>query len=397
MTSETARFDTGQLEAYLSQLHGRPVTVLEMMGLSDKAISAPTTDTDGGEADRRSLKVFGYGRPVLIRYRVDGQEQRVVLHTAAADHFGHETRADRAAALLLCYDTFNRLPRHVPALDVGAFLHPTPDASPSLHSLGAAGEFFLLSPFVHGQAYAQDLVRLRDGGDLTDRDRTRAEVLARYLAEIHAQKFPVDQRENGPRDRRALYRRRIRDTVGSGEGIMGLVDNYPDDFPLLPPDWLREVEQACVAWRWRLKGQDHRLAQVHGDFHPFNVLFTGDVEFALLDRSRGAWGEPADDVSCMAINYLFFSLQRIGRLAPPFETLWTLFWETYLDATGDEELLSLVAPFLVWRGLVLASPVWYNVGDNVRRLLFGFIDHLLGAASFDPDPAAVNRRLVPVL
>jgi hypothetical protein len=46
----------------------------------------------------------------------------------------------------------------------------------------------------------------------------------------------------------------------------------------------------------------------------WNVLRRPDDAFTLLDRSRGEWGEPADDVSCMAINYLSFSLQARGEL-----------------------------------------------------------------------------------
>jgi aminoglycoside phosphotransferase (APT) family kinase protein len=123
---------------------------------------------------------------------------------------------------------------------------------------------------------------------------------------------------------------------------------------------------------------------VHGDFHPFNILFTDVDNFVLLDRSRGAWGEPADDVSCLAINYLFFSLQRSGRLAPPFQEMWQTFWQLYLDYTGDRELLTVVVPFLVWRALVLASPIWYDTPDCVRLALFHLIEQILRERSFDP-------------
>jgi aminoglycoside phosphotransferase (APT) family kinase protein len=44
---------------------------------------------------------------------------------------------------------------------------------------------------------------------------------------------------------------------------------------------------------------------VHGDFHPWNILFQNDCDFAVLDRSRGEWGDPADDVAPLTINYLF--------------------------------------------------------------------------------------------
>jgi aminoglycoside phosphotransferase (APT) family kinase protein len=366
----TMNLDIAHVQAYLSGRLGRTTEVLDLQLLGKQAGAA------GG--DRRQLKVYGYGQPVLVRYRVDGAERRAVLRTMAPNAYGHERRADRAAGLLLSYDIFNDLPRHVRALDVGVL---RPDGQ--LTSIGEGGEFFLLTDYVEGALYADDLARLRDTGCLTDRDLRRAERLARYLAEIHAVK----------RDEPALYRRAIRDLVGSGEGIFGLTDSYPKDFALADATRLERIEQACVDWRWRLNAHPQRLAQTHGDFHPFNVLFGDDVDFWLLDRSRGGWGEPADDVTCMAINYLFFSLQRSGELAPPFEQLWDVFWRTYLEATGDNDLLVRAAPFFAWRALVVASPTWYNVADVVRAALFRFIEAVLDAPRFDP--ARANAYLSP--
>jgi hypothetical protein len=181
--------------------------------------------------------------------------------------------------------------------------------------------------------------------------------------------------------------------VGSGEGIMGLIDSYPPGFAAASPTRLEQIEQICVTWRWRLRRHPERLSQIHGDFHPFNVLFQEGDEFTLLDRSRSPWGEPADDVSCMAINYLFFSLQRDGTFREPFTTLWTTFWDTYLRASGDRAVLSSVQPFFVWRALVLANPLWYEVPPPVRATLFELIRQMLVSTLFDPD--AVARSFAP--
>ncbi len=195
--------DISDVETYLAHRLGRPVRVLAMQTLGD--------DPKVASSELRRLKTYGYGQPVLIRYRIDGTEHRAVLRTMASNPFGHERRADRAASLLLSYDTFNDLPRHVRALDVGVL---QPDGK--LTSIGEGGEFFLLTDYVAGTLYANDLQRLRDTGRLTDRDVGRAECLARYLAEIHAVKC----------DNPALYRRAVRDLVGNGEGIFGLTDSY---------------------------------------------------------------------------------------------------------------------------------------------------------------------------
>jgi aminoglycoside phosphotransferase family enzyme len=148
---------------------------------------------------------------------------------------------------------------------------------------------------------------------------------------------------------------------------------------------LQEIERRCLAWRWKLKGRAHRLRQVHGDFHPWNILFREGAQFSVLDRSRGEWGEAADDVACLSLNYLFFSLRRSGRLEGAFETLWLRFWRRYLEASGDVELLEVAAPFIAWRALVMASPVWYPaLEEGLRQKLFDFILNVLAAERFDP-------------
>ena len=83
---------------------------------------------------------------------------------------------------------------------------------------------------------------------------------------------------------------------------MGLTDNYPPNLNYVADRELRSIEEMANRWRWRLKPSANRLSQVHGDFHPFNIIFEEEDKFWVLDRSRGEWGEPADDVSCLSIN-----------------------------------------------------------------------------------------------
>jgi hypothetical protein len=217
-------------------------------------------------------------------------------------------------------------------------------------------------------------------GRLTPLDRARMRVLADYLASIHR----VKRREPG------LYRRRLRELIGHGECIMGLTDSYPLPFGFITEHRLRRLEEACNRWRWRLRNRAGRLAQVHGDFHPWNVLFRKKADFSVLDRSRGEWGEPADDVTAITINYLFCSLRRWGDLRGPFETLFRGFWDRYLDTSGDAGVLETAAPFFAFRGLVIASPIWYpTLAIEVRRTIFRFVENVLADERFDP--AEVNR------
>lgn len=283
--------------------------------------------------------------------------------------FGHEHFSDRAKILLWQHSSFNRLPRHVRSVDVGAFT-----TGKSLESLGDCREFFVITKFVDGSLYRNDLDRIRESGRLDDLDEKRCLALSDYLVGIHKIKHKEPE----------LYVRRVRELVGHGECIMGLLDSYPSSIGSFCESDFIEIERECVVWRWRLKNKTGRLCQVHGDFHPWNVLFREDFDFTVLDRSRGEWGEAADDVAAMTINYIFYSLRKYGELAGVFERLFRLFWENYLRKTRDREILEVIQPFYAWRGLVVASPIWYpNLKRSVRVKLLNFARNVLRFDRFD--------------
>ena len=339
---------------YLSQVYQRRVTVTGTGKLGE---------TDEG------LKEFGYGKPLLIRFSADGEDKTAVLSSMRTEGgFGHDHFSDRAQILIWQHSTFNELPKHVKSIDVGYF---TRDGR--LKSAGEAEEYFLLMEEVDGTEYFYDLEEISKSG-VTDQDVGRAQALADYLAVIHANR-------SGDQE---LYVRRIRDTVGHGECIVGLMDSYPSDLDFITDKELNEIEKTCVDWRWKLKSGTDRLCMVHGDFHPWNVMFREGTDFTVLDRSRGEWGEAADDVSCMTINYLFYSLRKDGRLDGGFKKVYDRFMDHYLAETEDWEILKVIQLFYAFRGLVVASPVWYpNLELDTRIKLFNFIRNILSEDEFD--------------
>lgn len=351
--------DRAPLEQYLSEILGSKVSITEIRTLG------------GTDELTRPLKEYGYGTPLRIDVEAEGEFQSFVFNTLKPGGFGHERMSDRASIVLLEARAFNDLPRHVRAKGVGVL---TSDGE--VKDLGDCEEFFILTEMVEGVEHFNDLDRIRDEGKLTQLDIDRCKTLAEYLVEIHELK-----RENP-----GLYRRRIRELIGHSECILGLTDSYPGDLDYISPEQLADIEKRCIDWRWRIKERSHRLSQVHGDFHPWNILFREGTDFNVLDRSRGEWGEPADDLACMTVNYLFYALQQRGGLCGPFKTLWDTFFETYLNGTRDEEVLSVIQPFFAWRALVIASPVWYpHLSLEVRSKLLNFAKNVLEIPLFTPD------------
>jgi len=346
-----------KVESYLRVLLGGEVELLSMRRMGE---TIPTTE---------DVKGFGYGAPALLEYSSKDKRGSAVLSTMRVQHgFGHDHMSDRARIMIWQNSAFGHLPKHVPSMDVGYFTEKG-----ELVSAGNAKEYFLVMEKVEGKEYFFDLERIKEKG-ATELDRQRVIALSSYLAEIHRIK----------KDCPPLYQRKIRETVGDGECIMGILDDYPENPSFLEPGELPEIEKLCVEWRWKLKGLTHRLCQVHGDFHPWNIMFKDGTDFTVLDRSRGEWGEAADDITAMTMNYIFYSVQKSLRLSGDLRDLFELFFDNYLDKSGDEEIMKVLAPFFAFRAVVVASPTWYPLLPNeTRRTLFNFMENVLVSEEFN--------------
>ena len=295
---------------------------------------------------------------------------------------GHDYPSDRAAVFLLDLDEYKNLPGHVHAVDVLAEL---PDGS--IKSVGGGIEYYLLMERAEGRDYFHDLREFSHKQRLEEEDIGKIKFMAAYLADIHSVK----------KVSRHLYWRKIRDIIGHGECLMGVFDTYPEG--VLDYAAMAEIEKLCIDWRAKLKSRTHRLCRIHGDFHPGNIWFKDDggiatagnatqsgVNFVLLDRSRGPWGDPADDVTALTINYIFFSLIYSNEVKGVYLEGLELFFNEYIRLTGDNELFEVLAPFYAFRGVVVANPVFYpDIKPETRDRIFRLIRKILMQDRFEID------------
>lgn len=325
------------------------------------------------EARHVNIKKLGsgvHGSGFLIEIKTAKGINRYVIKSLMPEGFAHDYPSDRAGIFLLDLEEFKNLSKHVKAVDV---LSEMKDGS--VKSIGGGKEYYLLMEEAEGINYFTDLKAMAEKKGLDEDDKAKICLMAEYLAEIHGVK----------KDSKTLYWRKIRDTIGHGECLMGVFDTYPDG--VLGYDEMAEIEKLAVDWRVRLKPKYHRLCQIHGDFHPGNIWFrntrTQNVDMVLLDRSRGPWGDAADDVAALTINYIFFSINHFGRLHGAYLEAIRLFFDAYIKKTKDNELYEVLAPFYAFRGVVVANPVFYpEVTPENRQKIFNFVRGVLKDKAF---------------
>lgn len=314
-----------------------------------------------------------HGAGFLADIAMPSGNKRYVLKALFPEGLGHDYASDRAASFLLDLDEFNKIPKHVDAVDVLAELEDG-----TIKSIGGGREYYLLMEEATGTSYFNDLREMANKESLSDSDSLRIKLLAEYLAEVHSVK----------KESRQLYWRKLRDTVGHGECLMGVFDSYPDG--VMSYRQMAEIEKLCIDWRARLKRKAHRLCRVHGDFHPGNIWFNEQgTDFTVLDRSRGPWGEAADDITGLAVNYIFFSVMLRGSYSGAYKQAMEEFLRAYIAATGDAEIFEVAAPFFAFRGAVVANPLFYpDLSESGRKKIFSFVRGVLHEERFEPGKIA---------
>lgn len=347
------------LVQHLSQLFAEPIRVV---GIEPLGMAAPST---------RSLSKLS-----LVQIETVDGPRKLVLRAMNPGPFGLEELEDRARQCLFCYNTYNRIPSHPKAIDVG-LIRPCGD----IVSMAGAKEFFLLEEFVDGYNYGTDFVRMRDEAKVGELEMQRAHDFAAYLAGLHGQERPNDSEY--PNDS-MRYRRALRELVGGGEGLIGIIDSYSPDFVERHRDVLCRLEQRCLAAAQELRRRSCRLRLTHGDFHPWNILFQDDHAFTPIDKSRSDLNDPAIDVGSLLMNYVMLAIWHGDLPNSRAMLLARRFLRDYVELSSDREILEVLPPFTAMRAVAVASPDFYpEMPDHLRTTAFSLAAEVAHLGEFD--------------
>ena len=298
-----------------------------------------------------------------ISFKVKGKQKTVIMKQLIGRHLGKDYPADRAHSFILDHQSYNRMKGHVRSIDVLG------ETRKGYISIGTAKDFYLLTEEASGRDFFHDLERISATGVQLE-DRRKVRMLADFLVDLHKRLYEP-----------SLYRRKIRDTVGSGESLMSVLDFFPDE---LYWTYFRKldfiVRKSVSHWAFARR-YEHRLCEIHGDFHSGNLWFDGD-KLTVLDRSRGMYGEAADDITAFLSDIIHYSLLKYGRLKNEFREIFDIFWNTYFKKTKDQEMREVMQPYMAFRLVILANPSFRKT--PAERQLISLASNIMRDRRFDP-------------
>lgn len=278
-------------------------------------------------------------------------------------------------------EMFKNIPKHAKSIDVIG-------VDEKIHPVGNAKEFYQIVEEASGIDYFNDFERIKKTGKISQEDRKKALILSNYLVNLHKKKF---KGKKAIAD--SIYKRHLRDTIGHGEMMLGVIDTYPAIKTL---KWTNEKEiseiiRKSFLFKEKIKGLN-RLSRIHGDFHPGNIWFKGK-DFIVLDASREPWGDPAEDLACLGLNYIWYALMQTGKFEGPFKELFEIYWNNYIKKSKDRQMNNVAPLFFAWRGFVVAHPLFYkNQTNSTRRKIFNFVKAVLKDEKFDTKKINIYLR-----
>ncbi|MBI5859567.1 MAG: hypothetical protein HZB73_02385 [Nitrosarchaeum sp.] len=322
-----------------------------MFELNGEKVRKYFSEKFGSEYKIKEIKKIGEGFHG-IGFSIDvvdrkNQNKRFVLKTLKTEGFGHDYPADRASVVIRSLMDSSLLENHIKVLDAGSIQEDN-----SLMTFGEPKDFYIIMEEARGVEYWNDLDQIRDKNKLNEKDIEKIKILAQYLATMHKQKY------DGPHAEQ-LYRRVVRDFVGHGELMMGVIDTFPEKMEFATRKELVEIVKKSVEWWDKIKDCSNRLCVVHGDFYPGNIQFDGD-KLIVLDRSRFRYGEPADDVTSFTMNLINYSIMSCSEFKDPFKKLFETFFDEYLKKGEDKNLFKVCPLFFAFRGIVCIHPIFYS-------------------------------------
>lgn len=280
-----------------------------------------------------------------LEYEYAGQIKKTVCRRLHGIGMSRDYLPDNVGYLLLQHEITKTHPLHIPSNDVVCFGDKI-----QVVSLDGIEDVFQIVEFAEGDSYVKWILDIQNG--FTSDHEKVVKNITDYMLKTHKIKPKVD-----PEKIKHYYWRHSQDFIGS-EVLMDILDVWPQDKLLSLKDRAFFVEQLYIL-REQTRDLYKRCVMIHSDLHPDNIRVHADLSISILDSARTIWGEPADDLTCMLANFLFFGM-KFPKSRAEYQKAYDFMLQRYLAKNGSSELEQAARIYMPIRLLILAHPLFFS-------------------------------------
>ncbi|MFS8131021.1 MAG: phosphotransferase [Candidatus Dojkabacteria bacterium] len=342
----------------------------------ETAIKHYLEDKYGKDITLKEITKLGSGL-VADGYKVvfinKGVETKIVCRQLRGIGLSRDYLADNVGYLLLQHQISQIHPTHINSIDVVCYGEEVRTVS-----IDGIENVFQVMEFAEGKSYIEFISKISKEETLSKQQKEIIENISSYMARIHE----IKPMQLSDEIFKHYYWRHSQDYIGS-EVFMDIMDVWDND-KLLDAQGKTEMMTNLFRIRESLRSEYKRCSMIHSDLHPDNIRVQEDLTIRPLDSARAMWGEPADDLTSMLANFIYFGLKNDGSLKGSYLEAYNLMLNKYIELTQDKDISKHAQLYLPVRLLILAHPDFFSSDTlELKNMLINFAKKILNDSHFD--------------
>jgi len=235
------------------------------------------------------------------------------------------------------------------------------DFKGEIFNLDTIKDTYQVIDYVSGKEFFETITNLEEKFDLVT---PYLDKIIDYLVQLHSIKPDFNKQKTNN-----LYNRHLKDVIGS-EVFLDVLDAWSENDDLVTLKIKEKVNSKLFILREQYKNNYKRCSRIHADLHFGNIFFNMKKELTVLDSARNPWGEPADDLICLLINFDYISIKKHKEITSYYENIKQYILKRYLEKTKDSDIKNYFDLFYILRLFILLNPNFFNNNNKVRKILF---------------------------